>query len=136
MTRRVANPTQIRFYVILRCRKQFLKKLYILATPCLIANARALQRAAQRVTLLRLRLPRQTAARRDLGGNGDHPPRQAGLGEQLFRRQRLSGGVEGDDQRRLLLPGQGRMTFVACICFSTMTYMLVTSPTRSFSVKP
>ena len=36
------------------------------------------QCGAERVPLLRQRLPRQAAARRDLRGNRDHPPRQTG----------------------------------------------------------
>lgn len=40
------------------------------------------QCGAERVPLLRQRLPRKTAARRDLRGNGDHPPRQTGTPEQ------------------------------------------------------
>lgn len=40
------------------------------------------QCGAERVPLLRQRLPRQTAARRDLRGNRDHPPRQTGTPEQ------------------------------------------------------
>ena len=94
------------------------------------------QCGAERVPLLRQRLPRKTAARCDLRGDRDHPPRQTGTPEQLLRRHRLRCGMEGDDQRRLFLSRQGRMTFVACICFSTMTYILVTPPTRSCSVRP
>ena len=40
------------------------------------------QCGAERVPLLRQRLPRQTAARRDLRGNRDHLPRQTGTPEQ------------------------------------------------------
>lgn len=40
------------------------------------------QCGAERVPLLRQRLPRQTAARRDLRGDRDHPPRQTGTPEQ------------------------------------------------------
>lgn len=40
------------------------------------------QCGAERVPFLRQRLPRKTAARRDLRGNGDHPPRQTGTPEQ------------------------------------------------------
>ena len=40
------------------------------------------QCGAERVPLLRQRLPRQTAACRDLRGNRDHPPRQTGTPEQ------------------------------------------------------
>lgn len=40
------------------------------------------QCGAERVPLLRQRLPRKTAARRDLRGNRDHPPRQTGTPEQ------------------------------------------------------
>ncbi len=40
------------------------------------------QCGAERVPLLRQRLPRQAAARRDLRGNRDHPPWQTGTPEQ------------------------------------------------------
>ena len=40
------------------------------------------QCGAERVPLLRQRLPRQTAACRDLRGNRDHPPRQTDTPEQ------------------------------------------------------
>ena len=40
------------------------------------------QCGAERVPLLRQRLPRQTAARRDLRGNRDHLSRQTGTPEQ------------------------------------------------------
>lgn len=40
------------------------------------------QCGAECVPLLRQRLPRKTAARRDLRGNRDHPPRQTGTPEQ------------------------------------------------------
>lgn len=40
------------------------------------------QCGAERVPILRQRLPRQTAARRDLRGDRDHPPRQTGTPEQ------------------------------------------------------
>ena len=40
------------------------------------------QCGAERVPLLRQRLPRQAAACRDLRGNRDHPPRQTGTPEQ------------------------------------------------------
>ena len=53
---------------------------------------------------------------------------QAGaqLPEQGLRRQGLGRLLEGDHQGRSPLAGQGRITRVAFICFSAMTYILVT----------
>ena len=99
------------------------------------ADSRLLQRATA-VAVGRLPLPCQTTACRDLGGNRDHTTRQGRTGEEIFRCQRLRCAVKGDDQRRFFLTDQGRITSVACSCFSAITYMFVTSPTRSFSVRP
>ena len=105
-------------------------------TTCAVGDSRLLQRATQQLLLAGLRFPCQTTACRDLGGNRDHTTRQGRTGEEIFRCQRLRCAVKGDDQRRFFLTDQGRITSVACSCFSAITYMLVTSPTRSFSVRP
>ena len=100
------------------------------------AHAGLRERLQQRGLLLRLDLPRQPAARRELCRDGDEPSRQTALMQQRLRRECLLGRGERDDREWPPAPHHGRRMRSACICFSVMTYIFVTSPTASLSVRP
>ena len=76
-----------------------------------------------------LRLPCETAAGADLRRDGDHAPGQAAVRKQRLCGKRLLGRGKRDHEHRPSAPHHGRRTRSACICFSVITYMLVTPPT-------
>src|SRR5699024_4972442 len=84
-------------------------------------------------------LPGQAAARADLTGHRDQPAGQAAPAAELLHAHGVGGGGKGDDKGRLFLPHggpQGRTTRPAELIFSTISYMLVTPPTCSLSLRP
>ena len=103
---------------------------------CLESDAGFTQNVEERLFLACFDLSCQSAACAHLRGNRDHASGQTALREHGFCRERLLGGRKRDDRKRPFAPRHGRRMRSACICFSVMTYMLVTSPTASLSVRP